>query len=224
MRVKNIEARTMKGQFTRLIIFMAVCVLLIAGVTAATYAVWTTSDGGSTPATTQTGEWDDPSFRYLVLEIAFSDGSSALAEYVLEDGAEVSAFDVGQATATNAVSATVVGYKGILTTLKIPPAVTVKDDAGQTNEISVTSIATGTVEQYDGFRLIKELEIPATVTSIADYSFMFCDSLEKVAFVSGGGALTMGKMCFYRCVNLDYPTAVDFGGRSVTQGKSCFEK
>lgn len=207
-------------------IFMTVCVLLIAGVTAATYAVWTTSDGGSTPATTQTGEWDDPSFRYLVLEISFADGYSALAEYVITDGAgaDFSAFDVGQAGADNAVSATVVGYKGILTVLKIPPSVTVKDDAGQTKDISVVAIATGTVEQYDGFRLIKELEIPATVTSIADYSFMFCDSLEKVAFVSGGGALTMGKMCFYRCVNLDYPTAVDFGGRSVTQGESCFEK
>ncbi len=216
----------MKGQFTRLIIFMTVCVLLVAGVTAATYAVWTTSDGGSTPATTQTGEWEDPSYRYLVLEVLFADGSSSLAEYAVTDGegADFSAFDVGQAGADNAVSATVVGYTGILTTLKIPPSVTVRDDGGNTKEISVTAIATGTVEQYDGLRLIEELEIPATVATIGDFSFMFCDSLKKVTFVSGGGALTMGNMCFYRCVKLDYPSAVDFGGRSVTQGDDCFAK
>ena len=216
----------MKGQFTRLIIFMAVCVLLIAGITAATYAVWTTSDGGSTPATTQTGEWDDPSYRYLVLEVSFADGSSAIAEYVQKDeaGADVSAFYVGEKDASGAAQAKVKGYKGILTTLKIPPSVTVRDAAGQSKEISVTAIATGTVEQYDGLRLIEELEIPATVATIGDFSFMFCDSLKKVTFVSGGGALTMGNMCFYRCVKLDYPSAVDFGGRSVTQGENCFAK
>ena len=52
---------------------------------------------------------------------------------------------------------------------------------------------------------------------------MFCDNLKKVTFVSGGGALTMGNMCFYRCVKLDI-AAVDFGGRSVTQGENCFAK
>ena len=105
----------MKGQFTRLIIFLTVCVLLIAGITAATYAVWTTSDGGSTPATTETGEWEDPSFRYLVLEISFADGSSAIAEYVQKDeaGADVSAFYVGGKDASGAAQAKVKGYKGI---------------------------------------------------------------------------------------------------------------
>ena len=215
----------MKGQFTRLIIFLTVCVLLIAGITAATYAVWTTSDGGSTPATTETGEWEDPSFRYLVLEISFADGSSAIAEYVQKDeaGADVSAFYVGGKDASGAAQAKVKGYKGILTTLKIPPSVTVKDGAGQTKEIAVTAIATGTVEQYDGLRLIEELEIPSSVMTIEDNSFMFCDNLKKVTFVSGGGALTMGNMCFYRCVKLDI-AAVDFGGRSVTQGENCFAK
>ena len=215
----------MKGQFSRLIIFITVCVLLIAGITAATYAVWTTSDGGSTPATTETGEWEDPSFRYLVLEISFADGSSAIAEYVQKDeaGADVSAFYVGEKDASGAAQAKVKGYKGILTTLKIPPSVTVKDGAGQTKEIAVTAIATGTVEQYDGLRLIEELEIPSSVTTIEDNSFMFCDNLKKVTFVSGGGALTMGNMCFYRCVKLDIAD-VDFGGRSVTQGENCFAK
>lgn len=215
----------MKGQFSRLIIFITVCVLLIAGITAATYAVWTTSDGGSTPATTETGEWEDPSFRYLVLEISFADGSSAIAEYVQKDeaGADVSAFYVGEKDASGAAQAKVKGYKGILTTLKIPPSVTVKDGAGQTKEIAVTAIATGTVEQYDGLRLIEELEIPSSVMTIEDNSFMFCDNLKKVTFVSGGGALTMGNMCFYRCVKLDIAD-VDFGGRSVTQGENCFAK
>ena len=215
----------MKGQFSRLIIFITVCVLLIAGITAATYAVWTTSDGGSTPATTETGEWEDPSFRYLVLEISFADGSSAIAEYVQKDeaGADVSAFYVGEKDASGAAQAKVKGYKGILTTLKIPPSVTVKDGAGQAKEIEVTAIATGTVEQYDGLRLIEELEIPSSVTTIEDNSFMFCDNLKKVTFVSGGGALTMGNMCFYRCVKLDIAD-VDFGGRSVTQGENCFAK
>lgn len=215
----------MKGQFTRLIIFITVCVLLIAGITAATYAVWTTSDGGSTPATTETGEWEDPSFRYLVLEISFADGSSAIAEYVQKDeaGADVSAFYVGEKDASGAAQAKVKGYKGILTTLKIPPSVTVKDGAGQAKEIAVKAIATGTVEQYDGLRLIEQLEIPSSVTTIEDNSFMFCDNLEKVTFVSGGGALTMGNMCFYRCVKLDIAD-VDFGGRSVTQGENCFAK
>lgn len=215
----------MKGQFTRLIIFLTVCVLLIAGITAATYAVWTTSDGGSTPATTETGEWEDPSFRYLVLEISFADGSSAIAEYVQKDeaGADVSAFYVGEKDASGAAQAKVKGYKGILTTLKIPPSVTVKDGAGQTKEIAVTAIATGTVEQYDGLRLIEELEIPSSVMTIEDNSFMFCDNLHKVTFISGGGALTMGNMCFYRCVKLDIAD-VDFGGRSVTQGENCFAK
>ena len=215
----------MKGQFSRLIIFITVCVLLIAGITAATYAVWTTSDGGSTPATTETGEWEDPSFRYLVLEISFADGSSAIAEYVQKDeaGADVSAFYVGEKDASGAAQAKVKGYKGILTTLKIPPSVTVKDGAGQTKEIAVTAIATGTVEQYDGLRLIEELEIPSSVMTIEDNSFMFCDNLKKVTFVSGSGALTMGNMCFYRCVKLDIAD-VDFGGRSVTQGENCFAK
>lgn len=215
----------MKGQFSRLIIFITVCVLLIAGITAATYAVWTTSDGGSTPATTETGEWEDPSFRYLVLEISFADGSSAIAEYVQKDeaGADVSAFYVGEKDASGAAQAKVKGYKGILTTLKIPPSVTVKDGAGQTKEIAVTAIATGTVEQYDGLRLIEQLEIPSSVTTIEDNSFMFCDNLHKVTFVSGGGALTLGNMCFYRCVKLDIAD-VDFGGRSVTQGENCFAK
>lgn len=215
----------MKGQFSRLIIFITVCVLLIAGITAATYAVWTTSDGGSTPATTETGEWEDPSFRYLVLEISFADGSSAIAEYVQKDeaGADVSAFYVGEKDASGAAQAKVKGYKGILTTLKIPPSVTVRDAAGQSKEIDVTAIATGTVEQYDGLRLIEELEIPSSVTTIEDNSFMFCDNLHKVTFVSGGGALTMGNMCFYRCVKLDIAD-VDFGGRSVTQGENCFAK
>lgn len=215
----------MKGQFSRLIIFITVCVLLIAGITAATYAVWTTSDGGSTPATTETGEWEDPSFRYLVLEISFADGSSAIAEYVQKDeaGADVSAFYVGEKDASGAAQAKVKGYKGILTTLKIPPSVTVRDAAGQSKEIDVTAIATGTVEQYDGLRLIEELEIPSSVTTIEDNSFMFCDNLKKVTFVSGGGALTMGNMCFYRCVKLDIAD-VDFGGRSVTQGENCFAK
>ena len=215
----------MKGQFTRLIIFLTVCVLLIAGITAATFAVWTTSDGGSTPATTETGEWEDPSFRYLVLEISFADGSSAIAEYVQKDeaGADVSAFYVGEKDASGAAQAKVKGYKGILTTLKIPPSVTVKDEAGHAKEIAVTAIATGTVEQYDGLRLIEELEIPSSVTTIEDNSFMFCDNLKKVTFVSGSGALTMGNMCFYRCVKLDIAD-VDFGGRSVTQGENCFAK
>lgn len=215
----------MKGQFSRLIIFITVCVLLIAGITAATYAVWTTSDGGSTPATTETGEWEDPSFRYLVLEISFADGSSAIAEYVQKDeaGADVSAFYVGEKDASGAAQAKVKGYKGILTTLKIPPSVTVRDAAGQSKEIDVTAIATGTVEQYDGLRLIEQLEIPSSVTTIEDNSFMFCDNLHKVTFVSGGGALTMGNMCFYRCVKLDIAD-VDFGGRSVTQGENCFAK
>lgn len=215
----------MKGQFTRLIIFLTVCVLLIAGITAATYAVWTTSDGGSTPATTETGEWEDPSFRYLVLEISFADGSSAIAEYVQKDeaGADVSAFYVGEKDASGAAQAKVKGYKGILTTLKIPPSVTVKDGAGHAKEIAVTAIATGTVEQYDGLRLIEELEIPSSVMTIEDNSFMFCDNLKKVTFVSGSGALTMGNMCFYRCVKLDIAD-VDFGGRSVTQGENCFAK
>ena len=215
----------MKGQFSRLIIFITVCVLLIAGITAATYAVWTTSDGGSTPATTETGEWEDPSFRYIVLEISFADGSSAIAEYVQKDeaGADVSAFYVGEKDASGAAQAKVKGYKGILTTLKIPPSVTVRDAAGQSKEIDVTAIATGTVEQYDGLRLIEQLEIPSSVTTIEDNSFMFCDNLHKVTFVSGGGALTMGNMCFYRCVKLDIAD-VDFGGRSVTQGENCFAK
>ena len=79
------------------------------------------------------------------------------------------------------------------------------------------------MEQYDGLRLIEDLEIPSSVMTIEDNSFMFCDNLKKVTFVSGSGALTMGNMCFYRCVKLDIAD-VDFGGRSVTQGENCFAK
>lgn len=212
----------MKGQFTRLIVFMFVCVILIAGITAATYAVWTTQDGGSTPVSTETGEWEDPSYRYLVLEIALSDGSSVSASYRqnAQDGSLFDAFDVGEKDATTATGATVVGYNGILTTLRIPPTITVKG-AGQTAEVQITAIATGTVEQYDGLRLIEKLEIPSTVATIADYSFAFCDNLESVTFVSGGGALTLGNKCFYRCVRLKRSN-VDFGGRTVSEGEYCF--
>lgn len=212
-----------KGQFARLTVFMVVCVLLIAGITAAAYAVWTTSDGGSTPATTETGEWEDPSFRYLVIEIDLGGGNSVVAEYRQKsaEGEDFSAFDAGDADITGAVSATVKGYNGILTTLKIPPAVKVKNNAGQSVEIPVKAIAMGTVEQYDGLRLVEKLEIPSSVESIADYSFAFCDSLKSVTFVSGGGALSMGRMCFYRCINLDRSN-VDFGGRSVSEGELCF--
>lgn len=212
----------MKGQFTRLIVFMTVCVLLIAGITAATFAVWTTSDGGSTPATTQTGEWEDASFRYLVLEISLADGSSVQTEYRLTaaDGSDFSAFDAGNTDVTTAIDATVIGYNGILTTLKIPPSVKVKG-ADQSVEVPVTAIATGTVEQYDGLRIIEKLEIPASVERIEDYSFAFCDNLARVDFVAGGGALTMGRMCFYRCVKLSRDN-VDFGGREVTEGEYCF--
>ncbi len=213
----------MKGQFTRLIIFMAVCVILIAGVTAVTYAVWTTADESSTPATTQTGDWEDASFRYLVLEIVYSDGSSELAEYVQKaaDGSDFEAFDISAADLSSAVSATVKGYNGILTTLKIPPVITVKNAGGQSAQLNVTKIATGTVEQYDGLRLIEKLEIPSGVTEIASYSFAFCESLAEVTFVPGGGELTLGDKCFYRCVKLER-SAVDFGGRTVTEGEYCF--
>lgn len=212
----------MKGQFARLIVFMCVCVIIIAGITAATYAVWTTSDGGSTPATTQTGEWEDPSFRYLVLEIEDGSGVRTELRYVQtsEDGSEIAAFDAGNADLSAITSVTVTGYEGILTTLKIPSVVKVSA-AGQTAELPVTAIAMGTVEMYDGLRLVKELEIPASVNSIGAYSFAFCDSLEKVVFVPGGGELTLGEKCFYRCVRL-LRSEVDFGGRSVIEGTDCF--
>lgn len=213
----------MKGQFTRLIIFLSVCVILIAGITAATYAVWTTSDGSSTPATTGTGDWEDASFRYLVLEISYEDGSSETAVYrqKAEDGSDFSAFEVSKTDVSTATGVTVKGYKGILTTLKIPPSVTVKNADGQSALLPVTAIATGTVEQYDGLALIEKLEIPASVTKIEDYSFMFCKNLTSVTFVQGEDALTLGDMCFYGCVKLS-ESAVDFGGRSVTQGENCF--
>lgn len=212
----------MKGQFARLTIFMCVCVIIIAGITAVTYAVWTTSDGGSTPATTQTGEWEDPSFRYLVLEIVDNNGAKTELRYAqtAADGSEISAFDAGDIDVSAITSVTVKGYEGILTTLKIPPSVKIAA-AGQTVELPVTAIAMGTVEQYDGLRLIKELEIPSSVNEIAAYSFAFCDSLEKVVFMSGGGELTLGEKCFYRCVRLQR-SAVDFGGRSVSEGADCF--
>lgn len=213
----------MKGQFTRLIIFLSVCVILIAGITAATYAVWTTSDGSSTPATTGTGDWEDASFRYLVLEISYQDGSSETAVYrqKAEDGSDFSAFEVSKTDVSTATGVTVKGYKGILTTLKIPPSVTVKNADGQSALLPVTAIATGTVEQYDGLALIEKLEIPASVTKIEDYSFMFCKNLASVTFVQGEEALILGDMCFYGCVKLS-ESAVDFGGRSVTQGENCF--
>lgn len=213
----------MKGQFTRLIIFLSVCVILIAGITAATYAVWTTSDGSSTPATTGTGDWEDASFRYLVLEISYQDGSSESAVYrqKAEDGSDFSAFEVSKTDVSTATGVTVKGYKGILTTLKIPPSVTVKNADGQSALLPVTAIATGTVEQYDGLALIEKLEIPASVTKIEDYSFMFCKNLASVTFVQGEEALILGDMCFYGCVKLS-ESAVDFGGRSVTQGENCF--
>lgn len=213
----------MKGQFTRLIIFLSVCVILIAGITAVTYAVWTTSDGSSTPATTGTGDWEDASFRYLVLEISYQDGSSESAVYrqKAEDGSDFSAFEVSKTDVSTATGVTVKGYKGILTTLKIPPSVTVKNADGQSALLPVTAIATGTVEQYDGLALIEKLEIPASVTKIEDYSFMFCKNLASVTFVQGEEALTLGDMCFYGCVKLS-ESAVDFGGRSVTQGENCF--
>lgn len=213
----------MKGQFSRLIIFMAVCVILIAGVTAVTYAVWTTADGSSTPATTETGEWEDASYRYLVLEINYSDGSCELAEYVqkADDGADLEAFVISAGDVSSAVSATVKGYNGILTTLKIPSSVTVKNRGGQSVQVNVTKIATGTVEQYDGLRLIEKLEIPSSVTEISSYSFAFCENLADVTFVSGGGELTLGDKCFYRCVKLER-SSVDFGGRTVTEGEYCF--
>lgn len=210
----------MKGQFTRLIIFIAVCVILIAGVTAVTYAVWTTGDGSSTPATTQTGEWEDASYRYLVIK---TDVSDALVRFIqkAEDGTDFAAFDAGTADVLSATRVTVVGYEGVLTTLKIPPAVTVKNAAGESKELPVTVIATGTVEQYDGLRIIEKVEIPSQVTSIEAYSFMFCDSLTEVKFVGGGDALTLGDKCFYGCVKLS-ESAVDYGGRSVTKGEFCF--
>lgn len=212
----------MKGQFARLILFMTVCVLLIAGITAATFAVWTTSDGGSTPATTVTGEWDDPSFRYLTLELTHAGGTTvAVYRQNADDGSAFDAFDAGDVDAAAVTSAKVIGYDGILTVLKIPPTVTVKG-GGNTAEVTVNSIAMGTVEQYDALRLVEELEIPATVNSIASYSFAFCDSLEKVVFVGGGGELTLGDKCFYRCVKLDKAAGVNFGGRTVTEGEYCF--
>lgn len=210
----------MKGQFTRLIIFMTVCVLLIAGVTAVTYAVWTTEDGNSTPATTHTGEWEDASYRYLVIR---TDVSDDLIRYRQkgEGDSDFDAFDAGGADVLSATSVAVVGYEGILTTLKIPPTVIVKNSAGDSKELPVTVIATGTVEQYDGLRVVEKLEIPASVTEIKAYSFMFCDSLEQVNFVAGSGTLTLGDKCFYGCVKLS-ESAVDYGGRTVIKGEFCF--
>lgn len=210
----------MKGQFTRLIIFMTVCVLLIAGITAATYAVWTTEDGSSTPATTQTGEWEDASYRYLVIKTDVSDGLIRYRQKA-DGGADFEAFDAGEADVLSATSVTVVGYEGILTTLKIPSSVTVKNSAGDSKDLPVTVIATGTVEQYDGLRLIEELSIPSSVTEIAAYSFMFCDSLTKVVFDAGDGTVTLGDKCFYGCVKLT-ESDVDYGGRTAVKGEFCF--
>lgn len=199
---------------------MTVCVILIAGITAVTYAVWTTEDGSSTPATTQTGEWEDASYRYLVIR---TDVSEALVRYrqKAEDGSDFGAFDAGSADVLSATAVTVVGYEGILTTLKIPPAVVVKNSAGESKELPVTVIATGTVEQYDGLRLIEKLEIPSQVTEIEAYSFMFCDSLAEVSFVAGGGTVTLGDKCFYGCRKLS-ESNVDYGGRTVEKGEYCF--
>lgn len=212
----------MKGQFARLTVFLFVCVILVLGVTAAAYAVWTTTDGSSTPATTQTGEWDDPSFRYLVLGLTFADGSYREVSYrqKSDDGSDYSAFDAEGADLADVTKVSVVGYQGILPTLKIPPTVVV-GSAGETKEFDVTVIAMGTVEQYDGLRIVETLEIPASVTSVEAYSFAFCDSLREVTFVAGGGALSLGDKCFYGCVNLDR-SAVDFGEREIAEGEYCF--
>lgn len=211
----------MKGQFTRLIVFLTVMVLLVAGITAVTYAVWSTSEGGSTPATTETGEWEDGSFRYLVIEIGY-DGGNKLIKYrqKADDGSDFSAFDAGDTAASGITSVKVAGYDGILTTLKIPQEITVRG-GGETAVISVDTIAMLSVEEYDGQRLIEELTIPASVTTIEAGSFMFCDNLKSVVFEAGDQPITLGDKCFYRCVSLDR-SKVDFGGREVVEGEYCF--
>lgn len=218
-RTPRAAGESMKGQFTRLIIFMAVCVIIIAGITAATYAVWTTEDGSSVPATTQTGEWEDASYRYLVIKTDVSDELLRFRQKA-DDGTDVNAF-YSSSDLSAATRVTVVGYEGILTKVVIPAQVTVSYGAGETKTLPVTTIATGTVEQYDGLRIIEKLEIPSTVTLISAYSFMFCDSLTAVTFAEGGDALVLGDKCFYGCVKLS-ESAVDYGGRTVEKGEYCF--
>lgn len=215
----------MKGQFTRLIIFISVCVLLIVGITAVTYAFWV-SGSGATPASTETDEWEDPSFRYLVLTLELSDGSEKEVSYVqrLGQNANFNAFYTEGTDPNTVTKVSVTGYNGILTVLKIPPEVTLKSDENAHGvKKTVTEINMKTVEIYDGLRVVEELEIPHTVTEIGDYSFAFCDSLKKVVFAEGENAqpLEIGKFCFYKCRNLSKDN-VSFGGRSVTEGEFAF--
>lgn len=196
-------------------------VLLVAGITAVTYAVWATSDGGSTPVTAGTGEWEDESYRYLVLEIIYG-GEAKQIRYRQKDvdGSDFNAFDAGDAAASGITSMKVVGYEGILTALKIPSEVTIKG-GGETVVMQVDTIAMLSVEEFDGLRLVEELTIPSSVTTVEANSFMFCDNLKSVVFEAGDQPVSLGDKCFYRCVRLDR-SAVDFGGREVSEGAYCF--
>lgn len=205
----------MKSNYARLIIFFAVCVVLIASITAVTYAVWE-ENSDETNINISSGEWDDPSYRYLVLQIEYTDSGQTMYKDI-RFNTDISAFDAQGVSVQSITAVKVVGYEGLLTTLKIPPRVLLKNTTpSEERELSLKVIAMQSVEMYDALRLVQVLEIPYSVTTIEAYSFAFCDSLREVNFVVDTlqegqeiQKVAIGEKCFYMCRN----AVINYNGR-----------
>lgn len=199
-----------------LVVIIVCSLLVLIGVaTGITFAVWSASDNKEVDV--GTGDWYNPSEKYLVLEISQNNnrfpfvadqntiydsttGKSTKPTFILYSAyfTEDNGYDIEATFNASATidKITVMGYVGNVNEIAIPDTVKI---SSVTAEQKVTAISVDSHE-FEAIRLVTSLTVGANVIEISPFTFSNCTYLSSIAFkASVSTTITIGDYAFYNC-------------------------
>lgn len=204
---------------TLVVIIVCSVIVLIGAATGITYAVWSASV--SKEVGVKTGDWFNPSEKYLILEVEQggnkfpfivdqdtivdnTNGKSIKPTFIPYSAYQTAdngyrtdvSFNKGVAIS----SVCVIGYVGNVNEIIIPDAVNIGiDNDPQNVTANVTAIDIDN-QEFEGIRIVTSLTIGANVNSISAFTFSNCTYLSSIVFTAETATeVSIGDYAFYNC-------------------------
>ena len=114
---------------------------------------------------------------------------------------------------SNGVCTAKLNTKNVNCTLEVVNIPETVEYNGKTYTVTALEASAFGGNNWPGNKVVKEITVPATVSSIGNHCFRNCTTLEKITVLASGGNFTFSNAVFYGCSGLKY---ADFSKSTLT--------